>query len=130
MAMNSCSAVSFLTSATPSRARSAGEIPGMERHQRISATSGCATTWPAYPATTRPVFGNALPERIDIVISAGDLLNESMILAALFASLSSIPAGQRGNEQVAGARDAIYGSALGTAGAAPYRREKWRWYRP
>jgi hypothetical protein len=24
----------------------------------------------------------------------------------------------------------IYGSALGTAGAAPYRREKWRRYRP
>src|SRR5580704_5313400 len=75
MAMNSCSAVSFLTSARPSRARSVGEIPGMERHLRISATSGCATTWPGYPATTNPVFDNALPERIDIVISAGDLLN-------------------------------------------------------
>jgi hypothetical protein len=24
----------------------------------------------------------------------------------------------------------IYGSALGTAGAAPYRREKWLRYRP
>ena len=29
-----------------------------------------------------------------------------------------------------GGHTGTYGSALGTAGAAPYRREKWLWYRP
>ena len=42
----------------------------MERHQRISATSGCATTWPAYPATTRPVFGNALHQVVEDAAAA------------------------------------------------------------
>jgi hypothetical protein len=32
--------------------------------------------------------------------------------------------------QAIGATVSIYGSALGTAGAAPYRREKWPRYRP
>jgi hypothetical protein len=39
----------------------------------------------------------------------------------------------RGHELIwtgSDARTGIYGSALGTAGAAPYRREKWWRYRP
>jgi hypothetical protein len=42
--------------------------------------------------------------------------------AAYCASMSTVSAGQQRNGQVAGVRDTVYGSALGTAGAAPYRR--------
>ena len=50
--------------------------------------------------------------------------------ATYCAPVSIISAGQQRNAQIADARDTVYGSALGTAGAAPYRREKWLRYRP
>ena len=50
--------------------------------------------------------------------------------AAYYALVSTVWAGQQWNGQVAGARNTVYGSALGTAGAAPYRPEKWLRYRP